>query len=357
MLYLPIDTLKVGTKLQTDIYFFHSEKVAMLKKGHVITQTFIDRIKNLKTPGVYIKEPKVKLPKADPLIKKELKKKALDVLKDTFETHDVVPVENLVAVADELVDTISSNKDVFVNIMDLKSYDDYTFHHSISVAVISIAIGRQMELPPVALRQLALCSLLHDIGKIDVPKVLINKPAKLTEEEYTQVQEHALYGLTYLKDHNIDIEAIQLGVVSHHERYDGEGYPQRLSGDNIPLFGRIIAIADVFDALTSKRPYREPMPPADAAEYIMGNSGIAFDHEIVKAFMQSMEFYPPGTFIGLSTGQTAVVLRSEHPLRPVIRLTERPYKQIDLLNDPKSLSITITSVFPKIPDDFFSVPS
>ncbi len=353
MLYLPIDMLKVGSKLKTDLYFFHSEKVAMLKKGHTITQKFIDRIQNYEPPGVYIKEPEVKTPDPKPVLDDKLKTKALDILKDAFETHDFVPIENMVAVADELVDTITSDKNVFVNIMDLKSYDDYTFHHSISVAVISIAIAKNMNLPHNTLRQLALCALLHDIGKIEVPKVLINKPDKLTRDEYAQVQEHALNGLSYLKEHDINIESIQLGVLAHHERYDGQGYPQRLTGDDIPLFGRIIAIADVFDALTSKRPYRDPMSPADAAEYIMGNSGVAFDHEIVKVFMQTMEFYPPGMFIRLSTGQIAVVLRSEHPLRPIVRLVEKPHKQIDLLNDPKSLSITITDAFQTIPDDVF----
>lgn len=353
MLYVPVETLKIGTKLPTDLFFFHTDKVAVLKKGHVITQNLIDKIKNHEIAGVYIKEPDVKYPKPEPLVNPELKKKALDVLKETFEDHEFVPVENLVSVADELVDTITSNKNVFVNIMDLKSYDDYTFHHSISVAVISVAIGRQMELKSDVLRQLALCSLLHDIGKIEVPKVLINKPAKLTKEEYEEVQKHVLRGIEYLNDHHIDIALIQSGVATHHERYDGQGYPRQLTGEHIPLFGRIIAIADVFDALTSKRPYREPMAPADAAEYIMGNSGVAFDHELVKVFMQTMEFYPPGTVVQLSTGQTAIVLHSEHPLRPVVRLTERPYKKLDLFKDPKNLSITITAAFQKVAEDSF----
>ncbi len=346
MLFLPVEQLKVGMKLESDVYFFRSEWVAMLKHGQIVTQQLIDRIKELDNPGVYIKEPDVKYTRCAPIISTQLKKKTLSALKKAFNAHKAIPMDTVTTVANEIADTIIRNNDILVNIMDLKAYDDYTFHHSISVAVMSVAIGKQMKLRPGDLRQLALCALLHDIGKIQIPKVLINKPDKLTVDEYERVKEHCAFGLTYLKEHHINAERVCAGVVSHHERYNGEGYPAHLAGEEIPLFGRIIAVADVFDALTSQRPYRSPIAPADAAEYVMGNGNIEFDYEIIKAFMQIMEFYPRGTFVRLNTGQLAVVVaRTEHPLRPVVRLADQSAAtEIDLLHEG-NLSITIVEVF------------
>lgn len=354
MLFLPVEKLKVGMKLKSDVYFFRSEWVAMLKKGQPITQQLIDRINEHENPGVYIKEPDVKYVTRAPIINAKLKKKTLSVLKKAFNAHKAVSIEDITAVADEIADTILRHEDILVNIMDLKAYDDYTFYHSISVAVISVAIGRHMNLAHSDIRHLSLCALLHDIGKIGLPKDLINKPGKLTDEEYERVKLHSQLGRTYLEEHKIKMERVCAGVVSHHEKYNGSGYPAHLIGENIPLFARIIAVADVFDALTSKRPYRDPLPPAEAAEYIMGNSNIEFDYEIVKAFMQTLEFYPPGTFVRLNTGQMAVVMRSEHPLRPLVRLADPPFTQLDLFNDWDNLNITITEVFLRTQDKPFA---
>lgn len=352
MIFIPVDDLEVGSVLKEDVYYFHVARLALLKRGQKITTQIIDRLRQHEAPGVYMKDilPEgVKIPK--PLISDKLKKEALVALQNMFEANDAPPINELSSVAFELVDTITNHKNVLVNISDLKSYDDYTYHHSVSVAVISIAIGTEMELPKQKLHQLALCALLHDIGKIEIPKELINKPGKLTSDEFTVVKQHAEFGIEYLQQHNFDGEEIYSGVVSHHEKYNGEGYPKQLAGEDIPLFGRIISVADVFDALTSKRPYRDPMSPADAAEYIMGNSNIAFDYEIVKAFMNKMEFYPIGTLVKLSTGKLAVVVQSQNSLRPVVRLLEKPFSTLDLYNDNQNLNITIIKTYQKVSEE------
>lgn len=347
MLFLPVEKLKPGKPLEMDIYFFCSEWTVMLKKGEILSTQVLNRIKRFDHPGVYIKEPDIRYAKKPPLINAQLKNKALSVLKKAFDNRKDLPIEDVTVIADRIVDTVLKHKNILVNIMDLKSYDDYTFYHSLSVAVIAVSIGRHMNLSTSDLRQLSICGLLHDIGKIQIPKELINKPAPLTETEYDCVKKHALFGLSYLKEKHINSKYIKAGVISHHERYNGEGYPKGLTGKEIPLFGRIIAIADVFDALTSKRPYREPLSPADAAEYIMGNGDVAFDYEIVQAFMQTIEFYPPGTVVRLNTGKIAVVIRSEYSLRPVIKLVDAPDTEIDLFNDIDALNLTIVEVILK----------
>jgi HD-GYP domain-containing protein (c-di-GMP phosphodiesterase class II) len=127
----------------------------------------------------------------------------------------------------------------------------------------------------------------------------------------------------------------------HHEKVDGSGYPYGLKGDEIMLPGRIIAVADVYDALTSYRPYRTPMQPAEAVEYIMGNIGVQFDYDVVIAFLHKLELYPVGGFILLSNGKSAVVLDNQNSLRPIVRLLDTG-DILDLFTDRKCLSLTIT---------------
>ena len=178
-----------------------------------------------------------------------------------------------------------------------------------------------------------------------MPLEIINKPARLEPTEFTIVKNHSPAGFDYLTkalvgDHD---DELLHAVLHHHEKVDGSGYPYGLSSDKIPLWSRIIAVADVFDALTSNRPYRTPMHAGEAVEFLMGGAGSNFDFDIIHSFLSKVDVFPLGTKLELSDGTMAVVYNNENTLRPVIMLV--PGGEIlDLARDKNCRNIIITRV-------------
>lgn len=357
MVFVPLEKLHDGMVLAQDVYVFYSVHIMLLRKGQALTEQFIERLNLFDVPGVYVEDGRetellpdktVRRPVLDP----KLKKKAIHNVENVFnainqQAFGMVKedIGQLRGVVSELVDNLLVNRKLYVNITDLKSYDDYTYHHSLSVSLLSVAIGLEMNLPRVELERLGLCSVLHDIGKIMVPIEIINKPSRLTNEEYEMVKKHASLGEEYLIGHHLSDTQICEGVAGHHEKFDGTGYPLGLSARNIPLYSRIISVADVYDALTSNRPYRSPMQPADAAEYLMANCGSFFDIDIVSAFLQKVELYPVGSFVELSNNKKYLVISNEFPMRPVVRSVSAPFEVLDLYHDKQLRNLVITKTY------------
>lgn len=169
---------------------------------------------------------------------------------------------------------------VSLDMTDLRTYDDYTYAHSVNVAVICCVIGVGMELSESELTQLATAALLHDLGKLSIPPEILNKPGRLTQEEYQIMKSHATLSYELIRE-RWDIPAnVKTAVLYHHENVDGSGYPQGIDASQQSLFIRILHVADVYDALVSKRPYKEPYSPYEASEYLMGACGIMFDKKL-----------------------------------------------------------------------------
>lgn len=166
----------------------------------------------------------------------------------------------------------------------LNRYDKYTCEHSLGVATLSVAIGRYLDMPEKDLERLGICAIAHDFGKSMLPVQLINKPGKLTDEEYLIVKKHSRLGYEFFIDMSVEDSTILSGIVQHHEFWDGSGYPMGLKAHYISLFGRIICIADVFDALMSNRSYREALPILTALEIMDEGVGTKFDKEILNVF-------------------------------------------------------------------------
>ena len=264
-----------------------------------------------------------------PVLSEDLYDEALGGIKNLFEVaggskmitaHQVV--KELDNVVDQLVETVSAESGELVHIAHLKSYDEYTYHHSLSVAVLSIAIGQALNLFKPALRKLGSCAIMHDIGKILVPIDIINKPSRLTPEEFEIVKTHSSKGAEYLESQGIGDQELWNAVRHHHEKYDGSGYPSGLKGSEIPLFSRIVSVADVYDALTSYRSYRTPMAPPVAFETVMGEVDRAFEIGVVNAFIKKVELYPEGSIVVLSDGRMAVVVDNSYAMRPILKLVD-----------------------------------
>ncbi|MDL2289639.1 HD-GYP domain-containing protein [Clostridia bacterium OttesenSCG-928-F22] len=258
-------------------------------------------------------------------------------------------IETLEDVVSNIVDDIFRKRNIMVNVVDIRAYDDYTLSHSINVSVLSIIIGTVLGMSRSTLNELAMSALVHDIGKIFINKKLVSKADKLTFDEFEELKKHSHLGYDYLLPNALFSEDVKQGVLMHHEKFDGTGYPHGAKGEEIPLFARIISVADVYDALTSDRPYRRALLPSDAMEYIMSGYGTMFDPAIVNTFIRKVAPYPIGTCVRLNNGVTGIVVKNYENffLRPKVKIIEdgKPTpKMIDLAHDVSALNITIQEV-------------
>lgn len=354
MVYIPVDYLKNGMIVARDVHTAIGGN-PLLAKGQIIKDTYIHKLRHFNINGVYIESAFSSDVQMIPMIDEKLKTESLIQLKSAFKDFNntgkilASSIKALMEVAQALVDNILTNDEILINLIDLKGYDDYTYQHSLSVAIISVSIGTKMGLSKSVLVQLALSGLLHDLGKLSVPKAILNKPDRLTDKEYQIIKQHPETAVKQLERNRMIPATVIQGILSHHERYDGNGYPKKLSGNSIPLFGRILAIADVFDALTSNRPYRKAVFANEAIEYMMGSALILFDYEVLNAFLKVVVAYQVGMIVTLSNGDKAIVVKNneENTLRPVVRLiqnNEMESTDIDLLSNQDYLNVTIVGM-------------
>ncbi|MPM65553.1 hypothetical protein SDC9_112450 [bioreactor metagenome] len=330
MRLIPTSNLLPGMILGKNLYDNHNS--LLLKKGHALSEKEIRRIGNLRYQGLYIADDvlqEAEIPENTEDINDVLRNNAVSAIRELF---SIVSSQNMVmkksftvaqnAVGD-IVEEIVLNKNATYSMTDLKIFDDYTYFHSVNVTVIAVILGFAMGLSRTNLYKLGLGGLLHDIGKIFIPKEILEKPGKLTDEEFGIIQKHSQKGYEYLKQMKDFPFESNLAVLTHHEQYGGQGYPGGMKGEKIPLFGRILMVADVFDALISDRPYRKALLPSDAVEYIVGGCGILFDPTIVDVFIKKISPYPIGTHVILSNGLKGIVVsnRPGFGLRPKIRVS------------------------------------
>ncbi len=353
MVFLPTSQVRQGMRLARDLRMYDAAygHSVLLRKGQEITQGAIVRIMSLGFSGLYIDDGTEDFNPDDMGLPDELRVECITAIKSLFVSFQGSldreinkSFERLSATVDALIHEIKNNDDYLVNIVDLKMYDDYTYHHSLSVGVVAITVGMGLELDDVYLRHLGLSGILHDIGKLMVPASIVQKPGRLTEEEFELMKHHPSFG-TKLLAHRDQLPVTVLdGIFSHHERVNGSGYPMGFKEEEIPFVGRVLAVADVYDALTSNRPYRAPSLPSEASEFIMGGSGTYFDSAVVKAFTRRIAPYPIGTCVRLSSGDVAVVIQNSEsaPLRPSVRLMQSG--EVLDLSDTRNIKIVISGL-------------
>lgn len=222
-----------------------------------------------------------------------------------------VDAEKAMPLVEEIAASVMRNPGALIGLARLKTADDYTYMHSVAVCALMIALSRQLGLDDEKTRAAGLAGLLHDIGKMAVPADILNKPGKLTEAEFDSVKEHPAAGHKMLLEAK-GINAIALDVcLHHHEKMDGSGYPDRLSGDQISLYARMGAVCDVYDAITSNRPYKQGWCPTESLQKMAEWSNGHFDAAVFQAFVKSIGIYPVGTLIQLESGRLGVVLEQQ----------------------------------------------
>lgn len=380
---IPIDKAQPGMKLGKAIYGDNYE--ILLNKGVVITNDYIRRLKNRGFTKIYIEdEETADIVLDDPICDKIRIMATKDVLK-TYKVTQASIVSIEAETSEAVIKSINTpkfkkafqessafkqlcndinnfldelvNQNILSGLHSIKSFDNYTYEHSIDTAVLSVIIGKKLNLSKEKLKQIAVGEFLHDIGKIFIDKNIINKPGKLTPEEFEQVRQHTVYGYELLKDVK-KIDAVSAHIpFQHHERQDGRGYPRGLKGNNkidgsitytdqdkMIMAAEIAAIADFYDACISDRPYRKGLPPDLVYELIKDGSGSQFNRELVDCFLSIVPKYPVGFEIRIKSdaykGFTGVVsaLNILQLSKPKIRLLYDDKK-----NKIKPLDINLSS--------------
>lgn len=355
---LLLSQLRPGIAIPADMY--DVEGRLLLKKGTLLTPRIIQMLRggesnhvylHVLPPGSVTSKPSRTATNVPPPVSREVCRAAAQQLKKCWERAektgllpDIAPLRQT---AEQIASEILARPNPLVYLNQIRLYDDYLFDHSVDVAVLSILTGATLGMKKKTLVQLGLGGLLHDIGKIRIPREILNKPGRLTAEEFRLVQQHTLYAREILQGYDSRLVAI---ATLHHERLDGTGYPYGLSGSDIDPLAQVVSIADVFDAMTTDRVYRPALPVHEVVEYLMGAGGQHFELTYIRAFLQNIAAFPEGSTVRLCNGFIAKVVhnRCGLPLYPLVRVVAdekgRPVDscELDLLQARLTVSELLT---------------
>lgn len=219
-----------------------------------------------------------------------------------------IKVEQARALVEDISNSVLRQPHALISLARLKTADEYTYMHSVAVCALMIALARQLNMSEDMVHEAGFAGLLHDIGKIGIPLTVLNKPGKLTEKEFSIVKSHPEVGAKILIE-SYEVSPLVLDVcLHHHEKMDGTGYPYGLKGDTISLFAKMGAVCDVYDAITSNRPYKKGWAPADSIRKMAEWSKGHFDEAVFQAFVKTVGIYPTGSLVRLESGRLAVVV-------------------------------------------------
>lgn len=280
-----------------------------------------------------------------PMLSDETQKEAMEIIQHTINNvkmGKIVDDKEAKKLIKHIVEEIIANQDAMLNLIKIKSHDEYTFSHSMNVCMIATLIGVRHKLSSDLLEELAFGAMLQDLGKIKVPDEILFKPGRLNEKEIEEIKKHTLYSQQILSENSRIGELPKKIAYQHHERWHGQGYPHSIAGENIELLARITAIADVYDALTTDRPYRKKFLPYDAVRLIVSKADDEFYADAVRSFVESVSIYPLGSLVKLNTKEIGMVIKINRKaiVRPTIRILfdlsgnilENPIN-IDLIKD------------------------
>lgn len=334
----------------------------LIAKGTILDEYMIDSLLKLNIMGVYTSEgeedeeddshlpeytkkqiqeltvadhSKVKLSES---VKKRVSE-GVQYLYSNTESSDFADTTN--HIANDLMSAIMENDAIAFDIGTLKVSDEYTFKHSVDVATMSMIIARKHGFDDRRVYEIGVAGLLHDVGKSKIPNEVLNKPDKLSDQEFALMKQHTLFGYGILKEKQGISNEIMMGVLQHHEKLNGKGYPLAYSSDKISEYAKILSIADIYDALVTERPYKKAFSSRDAVEMIMSMTE-ELDIDYMKSFLASVILYPVGSTVKLSNGESARVLENvqECILRPKV-IGLKTGKVYDLSRDVNCASILI----------------
>lgn len=280
--------------------------------GHKISETVLKRMVAMGFQGAYIETPGFEDVVIKDVIPDELRAKAFDALyKNDY--------ASCVPIAKKMVEEMKYTETLKMDLLDIKNNKNYEYRHCVSVAVYAIALGIGCGFNQEQLDNLAVAGLLHDVGKFDVKKRVLNAKHVYNDKEMDEMKKHPMFSYEAVKEIPVISSVSRNSILFHHENLDGTGY-YGVTEEKLGIFPRILRVADTYDALTAQRQYREAYSPAYAMEYIMGNVGTFFDKGVVDVFIREFPIYPIGFTLKLSNGEVAVVVSNAgNSLRPRVR--------------------------------------
>ncbi len=267
-------------------------------------------------------------------------------------------------VVDDCVESVLRNGDALLLLTKLKDQHAYTAEHCLNVCILSATFGRHLGMLEDEIRKIALCGLLHDIGKSQVPADILEKPSTLTPEEFRIVQDHAKLGRDILMGvAKVDHATVDVAY-NHHERMDGSGYPRGIKSTQIPYFAKVVSLCDTYDAITSNRIYDKGRASMEALDIIHRGRGVQFEESLAKEFIRCIGIYPPGSIVVLSSGEVGIVIASnpKNKLRPQVLLVRdenkgkrEKYRMIDLITNPLDPRGNVYNLVKEVPDGTYGV--
>lgn len=321
--------LKPGMLIADDFYGLNGGILA--KKGAQITNKYIESLSQYEIPYLYILDEHSQDLNVQCTITSKMRNEATQNLKkfalairNTQSQNYHAYMQDCLDSIDRLTEDVIGEKIDLYDVFDIKMIENYQYQQPVNVTVISLIIGKCLKLSSLEMYRLAVGAFFHDIGNMFIPEEILFKDGKLTDAEYQLVQTHTEEGYRFCKEEfNLPMKSY-MAILQHHERYDGTGYPTKKSGDDISLYGRIVAIADVFDALSSRRRQRKALQPAQAFKMIIEGVGKQFDPQFVKAFVDRVSPYPIGFTLKLPDGRVGVVTKNFQgkPFNPMVRIIE-----------------------------------
>lgn len=363
-----INDISPGTFIAKDIY--NSCGTMLVSKGTVIMDRFIKQLEDTGITELFVEDASFesveknscddsglfdkeqqKLPINGIINEKTRIQAQMQVKKIMvrYSAHSHVNIDKIYKIVENIIEQLLSRSEIILTLSQLRSIDDYTYEHSVNVSVLSLIVGIDMSLGKEALGNLGTGAMLHDIGKAVIPDSVLKKPSKLTSSEFNEIKKHSEYGYEILSKIGLPEEAALIAL-HHHEKYDGSGYPMKLKGNEIPLYSRIVAIADVYDAISNDRVYKRKFSPDKVFRQIAQLGNTHFDPEVMGKFVSHLTLYPNGSGVILNTNHKGIIIGQNRflPQSPVVRIFRKGrsdignrYTDVDL-SQTKFLYITDT---------------
>ena len=332
MRYVSITDNLIGCRLAQDLYDVHGRIV--VAEDTELTNKILLRLQNYGFDGIYIKDEFSDDVHIEDLLSAELRAEGQEAVRN-------MDVTACMKVSEKICNVLMSKRPLHaIDMIDIRSFDDLVYAHTVNVSLICGVVGIAFDLDDTTLQNLVLAAMLHDFGKMKIPKSILNKPERLSRTEYELIKQHPHFSMDIINQKQPIPKEVEDAIIHHHENYDGTGYPDGIKGEEQSLITRILHVADVYDAMVSKRTFKDAYSVKDTVEYMMAGCGNLFDQDVVNKLLTYVPLYNKGTSVMLTNGMQGIVFENEgqHNLRPIIKL--RNGKFLDL-SDRENFTIGI----------------
>ncbi|TCK86771.1 HD-GYP domain-containing protein (c-di-GMP phosphodiesterase class II) [Natranaerovirga hydrolytica] len=339
---LSVDLIKGNEILARPVYT--STNMILLTKGVQIKKAYVNKLKEIGIEYIYVVDEYSKGVILQDSIREETRGKSKKEIKnviETFSSQNKLELDKLIMSAENIIEDLLNQKEVVVNITDIRTKDEYIYGHSVNVCALAVLLALKAGMNRKRIKDIAIGALLHDLGKVLIPPEILEKNNR-TDKEEQEYRNHVIYGYEAVKEDIWLSPVSKVIILTHHERVNGVGYPFGWEGKKIHDSSKIVAICDTFDLLTTKKIEGKPHKVYEVIEYLVSQSGKLFDKDLVEEFIKNIAVYPSGIGVITNNNEKGIVLRQNKniPSRPVIRIIEdkngnqiNEWKEIDLVKE------------------------